>query len=91
MNSSAFHELTGKAIRGILPLDLSLSWQEKRRTKPMLLPLRNNSKRDVCFSVWIAVNRQKWRGTHSISKKVSGGAWTISKRLFRRFLASPPE
>ena len=72
MNSSAFHELTGKAIRGILPLDLSLSWQEKRRTKPMLLPLHYNSKRDVCFSVWIAVNREKWRGTHSISKK---GLW----------------
>ena len=29
MNSSAFHELTGKAIRGILPLDLSLSWQQR--------------------------------------------------------------
>src|ERR1700680_517872 len=51
MNSSAFHELTGKAIRGILPLDLSLSWQEKRRTKPSYCRCVTTVQKDSGFSV----------------------------------------
>jgi hypothetical protein len=45
MNSSAFHELTGTPIRGILPLDLEpVLAAQKQHDATCVLPLSNNSK-----------------------------------------------
>ena len=58
MDSSAFHELTGAAIRGILPLDLSLSWQHKAAQTAVVLPLCNDGKRDRYLGCWYCVRRK---------------------------------
>ena len=55
MDSSAFHELTAAAIRGILPLDLSLSWQHKAAQTAVVLPLCNDDKRDRYLGCWYCV------------------------------------
>ena len=55
MDSSAFHELTGAPIRGILPLDLSLSWQHKAAQTAVVLPLCNDGKRDRYLGCWYCV------------------------------------
>ena len=76
MNSSAFHALTGQAFRGILPLDLSLSWQEKRHTKPSYCHCVTTVQRDFGFSVWIAATLVSLaRHTQYLNSRSLGNAW----------------
>ena len=84
MNSSAFHELTGKGIRGILPLDLSLSWQEKRHNFTVLLPLCYNGSKGLWLFCMNRGNFGKGRDTHSISIQ---GLWGTPGLLAPAFLS----
>ena len=76
MNSSAFHELTGKGIHGILPLDLSLSWQEKRHTKPSYCHCVTTVQRDSGFSAWAVLYLSKCsQYTQYLNQRSLGNAW----------------
>jgi hypothetical protein len=73
---SAFHELTSKAICGILPLDLSPSWQEKRGTKPSYCHCLTTVQRNFGFSVWIAATLASLaRHTQYLNSRSLGNAW----------------